>query len=739
MKLQDEKRWVCWKAEKVGGRMTKVPYTVTGRKASSTDESTWTDFKTAKAASVKFSGVGVVFTPAKTLLGIDIDHVLEDGKLIGEHAAAIKALITEADTYTEVSPSGTGLHLYLKINGPLELTANRHAPFEAYTSGRYFTYTEQPFGKAKTIRLITAVEAVRLLTIIGYPWGKAAVVPNGTKPLSVASDDDTAAPLTKATPSGGTGSTFTDAELLNHMFAAKSGAKTQKLYEGDISAHSKDYSRADAALLNHLAFWSGKDAAQMERIWLASPLGSREKTQQRQDYRTRSIDSAIANCKEVYSPSPRVLDDIHGLDLLFTINSQKDKVYTQNTENMCRILRHHPEFAGRLRFDGFTDVIEYRPHEEWRPFEDADVLIFQTRISIIFSAFRKVGKDMIFDATVKVAKENTIDSAADFIKAIKYDGVARIDTWLSSTYGVEDNVYHRAVGANWIKGLVKRIIDPGCKFDHVLVLEGPQGSKKSTSLLVLGEINKRTNWHVETTMSTESKDFFEQFTGKAIIEFSEGETLSRTEVKKMKAIITTQVDRFRPSYGRVSVDHPRRCVFAMTTNQDEYLKDETGNRRWLPVRLVRHEADIEWLRANRDQLLAEAYHRVVEKRETIYEFPAEETLREQDMRRVSDPNEERICHWYLNELKDDARAAGITVEQVNQHALHQGFYGPMKRFEEMAIADVLRRALKLTKKRIMIEGVQAWRWVDERLTVPAEALAPAVLAEGEINPDDIPF
>lgn len=716
MKIQDGKRWIVWKSEKVAGRLTKVPYSVTGKKASSTDETTWTTYKAAKAAykapGSKFAGIGVIFTPAKTLLGIDIDHVLDDkGELLLEHAKEIEALILAADTYTEISPSGTGLHLYIALDAPLSLIANRHAPYEAYTAGRFFTYTERSYHtEPLAIRTTAPDEARALLELIGYPWGKISVAkvlenysshtlltaqptPDGVALFNPRHED--VVPL------------MDDAEVLRRMFASKNGAKIQKLYDGDTTAQDKDNSRADAALLNHLAFWTRKDTAQMQRLWLQSPLGAREKTQKRLDYRERSIAGAIENCKETYTAPA-------ALDLLYTLDSKKDKIYTQNTENMCRILKKHEDFADTLRYDAFTDRIEISIHGRWRAFEESDTITIQTKISILFSAFRKVGKDMVYDAIVKVAKENAMDSAIDFVRSIKWDGTKRLDTWLTQTYGAEDNVYHRAVGSNWMKGLVKRIVEPGCKFDYVLVLEGAQGSKKSTSLFILGSINERMNWHVETTMSTDSKDFFEQFTGKVIIEFSEGETLSRTEVKKMKAIITTQVDRFRPSYGRLSVDHPRRCVFAMTTNQDQYLKDETGNRRWLPVVVKLREANIEWLAANRDQLLAEAYHRVAVDRETLYEFPEEETRREQDLRRISDPNEERIADWYYNTLKEQERVDGITCEQVNQGALRQGFFGAMKKFEEMAIADVLGRVLSLKKKRKMVNGIQCMRWFDSK-------------------------
>lgn len=704
--LRKEKRWVLWNLEEVNGRSTKVPYSVQGKHASSTDASTWTDYKTAKRANEVFgSGIGIVFTPAETLLGIDIDHVINEKGII-EHAEAetIKRLIKEADTYTEVSPSGTGLHLYLGLDAPLRLVASKHAPFEAYTSGRFFTYTEDSYpakGKAKSIRTVSPEEALGILKIIGYPWGKGEPVAGMT-----------AGELLEAPH-------FTDEEILPRMFASKNGAAIQALYEGDLSAYDNDHSRADAAFLNHLAFWSGKHGGQMERVWLASPLGARPKTQNpknRKNYVLRSIEGAIKNCKETYKV--RVVsdeDETLGVDFLYLIGAKGTKLYSQNTENMCRILRQHEDYAGRFRYDEFTQTFEMQAKNaagvlSWRPFEDSDAIDVQTGIQILYPFFRKVGKEMVYDAIVKVSKEARYDSALDYLRGVKWDRKARLDSWLTLAYGAPDDAYHKAVAANWFKGMVKRIAQPGCKFDYVLVLEGEQGSKKSTSLHVLGSVGKQS-WHVETTMSTDSKDFFMQFQGKAIVEFSEGETLSRTEVKKMKAIITMQSDKFREPYARISIDHPRRCAFAMTTNQEQYLKDETGNRRWLPVRVVKDEADIEWLESNRDQLYAEAYHRVIVMTESVHDFPKAETKAQQDSRRISDPNEDRIADWYMNDqfvpyqLKVED---GITIQMVHQQAL-SGF-GSMKKFEEMAIADVLQNTLKLIKKRKMVNGVQGIRW-----------------------------
>lgn len=684
-KYGTESRWVNYRLVEKDGRLTKVPYSpVTGRMASSIKTSDWTTYDKAK---LKDENVGIMFGPTQTLLGIDIDHCLVDGKLNHEQKEQIADLILEADSYTEISPSGNGLHIFIQIDGTegLALESNRKNPYEIYTSGRYFTFTGDVYGNKKEVRTVTKDEALRLLAIIGYPWKEKEKVENELSPSST--------PL------------LTDAEILNRMFSSKNGSKVKILYDGNISAYDDDASRADAALCSLLAFWTGKDGSAMERLWLASPLGKRQKTQERQDYRTRTINNSIAQCEETYTP-PIELKGLTELDLLYVLGPQKNKVYLQNTENVCRVLRHHPDYKGHFRFDAFRNMIEFKHRGIWRQLEDVDDIRIQTGISILYpKILGKVVSGMVHDAIVQVSIENQYDSAADYLRSLKWDGVARVDGWLSDTYGTPNDAYHKAVGSNWLKGLVKRIMYPGCQFDYVIVLEGPQGIRKSTSFRVLGR-----EWHVESNMGTDSKDFFMQFQGKAIVEFSEGETMNRTETKRMKGIITTNVDRFRPPYGRNTQDFPRRCVFCMTTNQDEYLKDETGNRRYLPVRVLLPKVNIEWLETNRDQLLAEAYERAINKNESIYEFPDDETKSQQALRMIQDPNADNVLAWYYK-LTEDEREEGVTTAQIFKDCFG-GYYSgkAIDRLHEMIIGNILRNLLNLTKERTMLRGVQANRW-----------------------------
>lgn len=276
--MKDKKVWVVWKYETRNGKTTKVPYQPSGSHAKSTDPSTWVSYAEAKEASNRFDGVGFCFDGAT--LGVDLDHVISADGLL----PSLQTFIENASTYTEYSPSGTGLHLVFSLSEPLMLKANKHTNvdgtgYECYTSGRFFTYTGKRYNKLAR-RSIDAQEAESLLAQLGYPWSKAPVVPQRTEPVVTSLDDRT---------------------VLDIMFSSRNGAEMRSVYNGDASKYGGDISSADIRLCNTLAFYTGRNKEQVERIWLASPLGQREKTQKRKDYRNRTIDEAIAKCDKVYT------------------------------------------------------------------------------------------------------------------------------------------------------------------------------------------------------------------------------------------------------------------------------------------------------------------------------------------------------------------------------------------------------------------------------------------------------
>lgn len=391
------------------------------------------------------------------------------------------------------------------------------------------------------------------------------------------------------------------------------------------------------------------------------------------------------------------------------VNSQG--VPYKNIENIRKILLEDQDFQRRVVFDTFLQKHLYRPRGgQYRELNDSDEITITREISVKYGSFATIQPTMVRMALMEVARDNCVDAARDWLESIKWDGEARLDTWLTKTFNVEDNVYHRAVGSNWLKGMAKRIVDPGCKFDYVLVLEGKQGTRKSTSMGILGG-----DWYIETTASPDNKDFFMMLQGNLVIEFSEGESLSRADIKQLKAVITTQYDKFRAPYERHIQTHPRRCVFAMTTNQEEYLKDETGNRRWLPVATV-GDANTDWLKDNRDQLLAEALHRVRDLKETTYEFP-EEVYEEQAKRQVTDPNRDRVIEWYEN-YDEGKKRQGVTPHQVHVEALGMFSGSKFTKMDAISITNILR-SIGLEQRRVRVGKDRIYRWFEPDAQAPS--------------------
>ena len=389
-----------------------------------------------------------------------------------------------------------------------------------------------------------------------------------------------------------------------------------------------------------------------------------------------------------------------------------------NEENVYRTIQNDPNLAGHFRDNLFASVAESNfEREKWEPLQRGDVTSVQMYLMRTYAHFEHVPHGAVEDAIMYYVKKNQVSPPVEWMKSLTWDKKPRLDTWLSEVYGVAESEYHRTVGANWMKGLVKRIAEPGCKFDYVIVLEGEQGMKKSTSLSVLGG-----EWYVETVFAPDNKDFFMIFSGKAIVEFSEGETLSRTEAKRLKAVITMQHDKFRPPYERVAKEFARQCVFAMTTNQDQYLKDETGNRRWLPV-AVKKVANVEWLKENREQLFAEAYYRAIILRETTYEFPEEETKAEQAMRQTTDPREEQVYNWYFYTLTEAERQEGITTRQAyvcgvqGLEDVGAAFAKEMGKIEEMVVGTILRKSLALERRRLRDNVQRFYRYMPTQKTL----------------------
>jgi hypothetical protein len=210
-------------------------------------------------------------------------------------------------------------------------------------------------------------------------------------------------------------------------------------------------------------------------------------------------------------------------------------------------------------------------------------------------------KEHIRDAVHMLALENGRDSLLDYLNSLQWDGESRISDFLIRYFGAEDTAFNRSIGRKMLIAAVRRARQPGVKYDTVVVFEGAQGTGKSTALEILAG---RENFSDQDVLSLDTKGHIETLEGVWILELSELDGLKRADIARVKAFISRTEDRARPAYGRSRENRPRRNIFAGTTNEDQYLRDTTGNRRFWPVKIG--EIDLNCLKRDRDQIWAEA-------------------------------------------------------------------------------------------------------------------------------------
>ena len=691
--IKNFEQWVLWKRELRDGKITKVPYQMSGSKADSTQSSTWSTFEIVsefyKKHTDEYDGIGYVFTKETGVIGLDFDHCLnEKGEIEWKEA---KEIFEKIGSYTEISPSGDGLHIFVYCKGELDCKkfGNKKPfgkyKFEIYNEDRFFTYTENRFND-KEITSIGVFDLLKALNVVGYPFKKEKEQQGDVS----------------------TGALIPTDVLLKRILKGKQKEEFNSLFkDGKTDKYDNDVSAAEFRLCCMLAFWTQKNKEQMREIWLQSKLAKREKTLKRIDYQDRTLDRAIQETETVYNPPENKHVDI-------ALSRNENGVPFLNAYNVSLLIEDDEDLRNRFRYNDFLKEEQSNMSDDdvWSSLQKADIVRVMLSLQKEKAYFERVTENCVEHAIVSHCRKNRVNPPQDYIRSLSWDGQNRLDIWLHKTYGTPDDTYHKSVGANWMKGLVKRIMHPGSKFDFVFVLESPQGWKKSTSLNILGR-----GWHVETTLSPDNKDFFMILTRNAIIEFSEGETLSRAEIKQLKSVITMTEDQYRAPYGRSIERYPRHCVFAMTTNQSEYLRDETGNRRWLPVECGK-EADLEWLERNVDQLYAEAYVRAITKNETTWEFPFEELIEKQRSRTMNNPYEGELLRWYFTDLDEQQRNNGVTVieayQQVFQAKVPMGREVP--RGEAMVVASLFRNILFLEKVRHMMNGFREWKWFPTQKT-----------------------
>jgi putative DNA primase/helicase len=313
-----------------------------------------------------------------------------------------------------------------------------------------------------------------------------------------------------------------------------------------------------------------------------------------------------------------------------------------------------------------------------------------------------IGQLIVGSAVQLIAERHKYHPVMDYLASLHWDGIKRLDEWLIRYCGVEDTLYTRDVGAKWMISAVARVNIPGCQADCALILEGPQGIRKTTTFNILGGAHYTNDIAVLGTTVAQ-----EQILGKWIVELDELQAVTRaSDVAAVTAFISRRIDDFRLPYGHRSHAHPRQCVFGGTTNRDIYLRDETGGRRYWPVRCG--YIDIDALRQDRDQLWAEARDRFNTGETWWLDDPGiiELAREQQEERFETDPWEEIL----LLKLSENGLSAknGVTLNQV-----FESIGVPIdrrNRAEGTRILSIIRH-LRWEKRKIQhFSGASTWKY-----------------------------
>jgi predicted P-loop ATPase len=328
-----------------------------------------------------------------------------------------------------------------------------------------------------------------------------------------------------------------------------------------------------------------------------------------------------------------------------------------NLRNALYALRNAPDWDGVLAYDEFAEhVITTKALpwggaavDGWGDEHDTRACEWMQEQGIPASL------GIVGRAVQAVAGQNGVHPVRDFLNNLKWDGTARIESWLTTYLGAEDSVYVRAVGPRFLISAVARILVPGCQVDHMLILEGDQGIQKSSALEILAH-----PWFSDRISRPGSKDSAMEVAGVWMIEWAELDALTKASNSAIKAFVTRRYDRFRPPYGRHVVQRPRQCVFAGTINPaGGYLSDPTGARRFWPVACG--VINLEGLARDRDQLWAEAVARYRDRGSWWLETPELDALAkaEQALRFKTDAWAERAADWLVG--RNDVSVGEVLV------------------------------------------------------------------------------
>lgn len=585
-------RWVCWKFEQRGGKMTKVPYTPTGVRAKSNDPATWAAFDECRAAheSGSFDGIGFQLD-GSGIVGVDIDHARDAA---GNWNTAATDITERLASYAEISPSGEGVHIFIKAVKPGSKSKNAAAGVEMYDTKRFFTVT----GNLYREELNAVQERQEALNEVYFKY----LEPPQNLTATTGREKHAAADFAP----------LDDAAIIELLESGKAGGQKsdrgkelQAYWKGMPGLYTDDLSTADLSLCNALAFWTQKDTAQMDRLFRQSGLylldGRAEKWNTKhnsagQTYGEMTIAAAVAACKVVYSArnltgrfnnEPVVKQNFpvcnlegkpiktHWQNLAFLLRRWRYEVKYNEISKEVEFYRDGKKLA--LKYDDFVTEMQGEANKSGLGCSRQDTRAMLNLIAsknrynpftdYLESCFNQWtaagGQKVYFNRLCSALVLNTNFTAAGR-SAFLYDLLRK---WLlqavklgynDGTMSPQNILIMQAEG-----GIGKT------RFAHWLFKERP-------ALVKSGEKLDPTN-----------KDSVIKLTKYALVELGEiGQTVKAEKIDALKQFFTQNEDEYRAPFDIAVQKHPRRTSFLGTINESDFLIDRTGERRYFVLPLT---------------------------------------------------------------------------------------------------------------------------------------------------------
>jgi hypothetical protein len=625
--LADAPRWVAWQTENrmdIKGKLTptKVPYAPDGGKAHADKPHTWGTRAAADRRAAKLpkpfglGGVGIELGDIgeRMLGGIDLDSCRDAAGTFQPWAAAV---INRLASYTEVSPSGTGAKVFFtvaseavtdlapllssKLARQFKRKGDDHPEaIELYLSNRYFAVTDAHLDSTPAELRHVSPDTLRWVLDVAGPQLK------GDAPKALPGVRQSSRKHTAPEPRQDTTALAIDASsappgLLERIEAKIATSRTLAKRWGGNWSGLRDESGSGrafalAAALRKAGFTRDEQAAGARmhpdtREWVATKgeaNGGRE------------LARVLDHLEQNHLPPPAMWIE------RCQTNDRGEPI--GNLASAMLAMRADPALSGALAYDLMQRTAyvvaplpgdKPSPDHTLRPVADGDVTAVQEYLQL--AGLPRLGRDTTHQAVDKRAAESSFHPICDYLDGLRWDGSKRLDTWLSDHLGAEQSPYTHGIGRMFLIAMVARVFKPGCKADYVPVFQGVQGARKSTACRILAG-----PWFSDNLpdLRGDQVRVSQHIRGKWLIELAELSAMNKVENADLKAFITRNEERFTPKFGRKEVLEERQCVFAGTTNKPVYLRDETGGRRFWPVKVGTIDTDA--LAHDRDQLFAEA-------------------------------------------------------------------------------------------------------------------------------------